>query len=63
MFGTLTESFRGAINKIRFSDDEKSLKKAIDELKKSLLKSDVHYKVTKELLQKVEIETKKAGIS
>ena len=62
MFGTLTESFRGAINKIRFSDDEKSLKKAIDELKKSLLKSDVHYKVTKELLQKVEIETKNAGI-
>jgi len=62
LFGTLTESFRGAINKIRFSDDEKSLKKAIDELKKSLLKSDVHYKVTKELLQKVEIETKNAGI-
>lgn len=62
MFATLTDSFRSAINKIRFSDDEKSLKKAIEELKKSLLKSDVHYKVTKELLHKVEIDTKLAGI-
>lgn len=62
MFATLTDSFRSAINKIRFSDDEKSLKKAIEELKKSLLKSDVHYKVTKELLHKVELDTKLSGI-
>lgn len=62
MFDTLTSSFRGAINKIRFHDDEKALKNAIGELKKSLLKADVHYKVTKDLLQKVEIETKKNGI-
>jgi signal recognition particle subunit SRP54 len=62
LFATLTDSFRSAINKIRFSDDEKSLKKAIEELKKSLLKSDVHYKVTKELLHKVELDTKLSGI-
>lgn len=62
MFDSLTNSFKGAINKIRFHDDEKALKRAIDELKKSLLKADVHYKVTKELLKKVEIETKQNGI-
>jgi signal recognition particle subunit SRP54 len=62
LFDTLTDSFRGAINKIRFQDDEKALKKAVTELKKSLLKSDVHHKVTKELLTKVELETKKNGI-
>lgn len=62
LFDSLTNSFKGAINKIRFHDDEKALKRAIDELKKSLLKADVHYKVTKELLKKVEIETKQNGI-
>ncbi len=62
MFETLSNSFRVAINKIRFKDDEKALKKAIDELKKALLRADVHFKVTKELLKKVEIETKKRGI-
>jgi signal recognition particle subunit SRP54 len=62
LFDSLTNSFRGAINKIRFHDDEKALKKAVTELKKSLLKSDVHHKVTKELLQKVELETKQNGI-
>lgn len=62
MFDTLTESFRGAINKIRFHDDEKSLKKALDELKKALLKSDVHYKAVKDLLKSVENETKARGI-
>ncbi|MEA1916848.1 MAG: signal recognition particle protein [Campylobacterota bacterium] len=62
MFDTLTQSFTSAINKIRFHDDEKSLTKALLELKKSLLKADVHHKVVKELLKVVEIETKKAGI-
>jgi signal recognition particle subunit SRP54 len=62
LFDSLTNSFRGAINKIRFHDDEKALKKATTELKKSLLKSDVHHKVTKELLSKVELETKQNGI-
>ncbi len=62
MFGALTESFKSAINKIRFADDEKSLKKAMDTLKKSLLRADVHHKVVRELIKTVEIETKKAGI-
>ncbi|WP_331774285.1 signal recognition particle protein [Sulfurospirillum sp. 1612] len=62
MFGVLTDSFKTAINKIRFADDEKSLKKALDTLKKSLLKADVHHKVVKDLLRTVELETKQAGI-
>ena len=39
MFDTLTESFTSAIRKIRFHDDEKALSKALDELKKALLKA------------------------
>ncbi|EDM24540.1 signal recognition particle protein [Caminibacter mediatlanticus TB-2] len=62
MFDRISDGFRSAINKIRMKDDEKSLKKALDELKKNLLKADVHFKTVKELLRKVEIETKKAGI-
>jgi signal recognition particle subunit SRP54 len=62
MFDTLTDSFKGAIDKIRFYDDAKALKKALAELKKSLLKADVHHKVVKELLATVEQETTTAGI-
>lgn len=62
MFDTLSESFRSALNKIRFNDDEKSLGKALDELKKSLLKNDVYHKAAKELLKNVETQTKQAGI-
>ena len=62
MFDTLTDSFTSAIKKIRFHDDEKALKKALGELKKALLKADVHHKVVKDLISTVEIETKKAGI-
>ncbi len=62
MFSTITDSFKNAIGKIRFHDDEKALKKATIELRKSLLKSDVHHKVVKELIQTVELETKKHGI-
>ena len=62
MFDTLTDSFKNAIGKIRFHDDEKALKKATTELKKSLLKADVHHKVVKELITTVEKETKKSGI-
>ncbi len=62
MFETLSSSFRSAINKIRFADDDKALKKALDNLKKSLLKADVHYKVVKELIKNVETETKQEGI-
>ncbi|MDR1555236.1 MAG: signal recognition particle protein [Campylobacteraceae bacterium] len=62
MFDILTDSFKSAINKIRFSDDEKALKSALETLKKSLLKADVYHKVTKDLLTSVEIDTKKYGI-
>lgn len=62
MFEVLSDSFKSAVNKIRFADDEKSLKKALDTLKKSLLKADVHHKVVKDLLKVVELETKKNGI-
>jgi len=62
VFEALSDSFKSAINKIRFADDEKSLKKALDTLKKSLLKSDVHHKVVRDLVKTVEIETKRKGI-
>ena len=62
MFGTLTDSFTNAIKKIRFHDDEKALSKALNELKKNLLKADVNHKVVKELIQHVELKTKAAGI-
>jgi signal recognition particle subunit SRP54 len=62
LFDVLTNSFKSAINKIRFKDDEKALTRALSELKKSLLKADVHHKVVRELLRIVEIETKQEGI-
>ena len=62
MFDTLTDSFTNAIKKIRFYDDEKALSKALGELKKNLLKSDVNHKVVKELIKNVELKTKLAGI-
>ncbi len=62
MFDTLTDSFKSAIGKIRFHDDDKALKKATTELKKSLLKADVHHKVVKELIKAVESDTKQNGI-
>lgn len=62
MFDVLTGSFKNAINKIRFKDDINSLKKATTELKKSLLKADVHHKTTKDLVYNIEISTKQLGI-
>ncbi len=62
MFGALTDSFKTAINKMRFAGDEKSLKKALDSLKKSLLKADVHHKVVKELIVDIESDVKTRGI-
>ncbi len=62
MFDSITGSIRNAVNKIRHKDDVASLKKAITELKKSLLKSDVHHKTTKDLVAAIEVETKKNGI-
>jgi signal recognition particle subunit SRP54 len=62
VFDTLTESFTSAIRKIRFHDDEKALTKALDELKKALLKADVHHKVVKDLIASVEVSVKQNGI-
>jgi len=62
MFDTLTNSFTAAIKKIRTFDDEKALGKALDELKKSLLKADVNHKVVKKLIDEVGIETRKGDI-
>lgn len=62
MFEFITDSIKTTVNKIRFQDDDKALKNAITELRKALLKADVHHKTTKQLLTNVEIETKKAGI-
>ena len=62
MFSTLTDSFTNAIKKIRFHDDEKALTKALNELKKNLLKADVNHKVVKELIQQVQLKTKAKGI-
>ena len=62
MFDSLTGSIKNAVNKIRHKDDVASLNKAIAELKKSLLKADVHHKTTKELISAIELETKNNGI-
>jgi len=62
VFNKISDSLKTAVNKIKYFDDEKSLKKALDELKKSLLKADVHHKVTKDLINEISLETKKNGI-
>lgn len=62
MFDVFSDSFRSIANKIRFSDDERALSKALDELKKVLLKNDVYHKATKELLSQVEAQVKAKGI-
>lgn len=62
MFEIFSDSFRTIASKIRFSDDEKSLSRAIDELKKVLLRNDVYHKAVKELLQGIEHQVKSEGI-
>lgn len=62
MFELISDSFKQAVNKLKTIDDEKALKNAMETLKKSLLKADVHFKVTKELLVNVENEVKVKGI-
>ncbi len=62
MFELVSESFKSAINKLRFVDDEKALKNALDTLKKALLKADVHHKVVKDLLSLIEEDVKRIGI-
>jgi len=62
MFDAISTSFKTTINKLRFSDDEIALNKALGHLKKSLLKADVHFKVVKELILNIEKDTKQAHI-
>jgi len=62
MFDTLTSSFTAAIKKIKTFDDDKALTKALNELKKSLLKADVNHKVVKDLVSQVQTRTKEKGI-
>jgi signal recognition particle subunit SRP54 len=62
VFDTLTSSFKSVVGKIRYKDDANALKRALGELKKSLLQADVHHKTTKELLTKIELDTKANGI-
>jgi signal recognition particle subunit SRP54 len=62
LFEVLTDSFKNAVNKIRYRDDNKALTRVLGELKKALLKADVNHKVVKELISVIEIETKKNGI-
>lgn len=62
MFEVLTGGFKNIVNKIRHQDDASSLKKATTELRKSLLKSDVHHKTTKQLVSAIESDTKNNGI-
>lgn len=48
MFELIGKSLKSAVNKLKFIDDEKALKNALETLKKSLLKADIYHKVTKE---------------
>ena len=62
MLDSLTNSFTSALSSIRFHDDLRALTRALNELKKSLLKADVNHKIVKELLKNVEIDVKAKGI-
>jgi signal recognition particle subunit SRP54 len=62
VFGIITDSIKNISNKIRFKDDISALNKALVSLKKTMLKSDLHHKTTKELITNIELETKKQGI-
>ena len=48
MFEFIGQSLKSAVNKLKFVDDEKALKNALETLKNSLLKADVYHKVIKE---------------
>jgi signal recognition particle subunit SRP54 len=62
LLNKIAESLKAAVSRIRHFDDEASLKRALEELRKALLKNDVHYKVVKDLISAVEIKTKQTGI-
>ncbi|CAA6800074.1 MAG: Signal recognition particle, subunit Ffh SRP54 (TC 3.A.5.1.1) [uncultured Campylobacterales bacterium] len=58
MFDLISKSILTSINKIKTRDDSKALNKALQELKKSLLKADIHHKVVKELIATIELKMK-----
>jgi signal recognition particle subunit SRP54 len=62
LFSNLTTSLKNLTKKIRYKDDIKALNRILAELKKVLLKSDVHHKTTREIIKEVELKTKEAGI-
>lgn len=62
MFDSISQSFKSIASRIRFVDDDKALIKACEELKKALLKNDVHHKATKQIVQEVQEKTKNLGI-
>lgn len=62
MFEFIGESLKSAVNKLKFVDDEKALKNALDTLKKALLKADVYHKVSKELVTLVQEDMKNSQI-
>lgn len=62
MFEFIGESLKSAVNKLKFIDDEKALKNALETLKKALLKADVYHKVVKEILSAVEADMKAGQI-
>jgi len=62
VFGIITDSIKNISNKIRFKDDIGALNKALASLKKTMLKSDLHHKTTKELINSVQQQTKQNGI-
>ena len=62
MFEFIGESLKSAVNKLKFVDDEKALKSALETLKKALLKADVYHKVTKDIVEAVANDMKAGPI-
>lgn len=62
MFEFIGESLKSAVNKLKFVDDEKALKNALETLKKALLKADVYHKVVKDIVSAVENDMKTGQI-
>ena len=62
MFEFIGESLKSAVNKLKFVDDEKALKNALETLKKALLKADVYHKVTKDIVEAVANDMKAGPI-
>jgi signal recognition particle subunit SRP54 len=62
LLNKIAESLKTAVSRIRHFDDETSLKRVLDDLRKALLKSDIHHKVVKDIIAAVESKTKERGI-